>query len=73
MYEFKIDDVVQITNPKDKWFPSLIVLTEVKESRLMGYCYMPKNDGEGGAAYRFFKPEDIELIGSAIVIERRHR
>jgi hypothetical protein len=67
----EVGDVVQIVDEADAWFPCLVIVTEVKETRLMGCVLVPEsNDGskKAGQAYRFFRPETVERVGAAIVV-----
>ena len=66
----QVGDVVQIVDEADAWFPCLVIVTKVKEARLMGCVLVPEsNDGSEKAwrAYRFFKPEAVEYVGAAQV------
>jgi hypothetical protein len=67
----QVGDVVQIVDEADAWFPCLVLVTEVKATRLMGCVLVPEsNDGskKAGQAYRFFKPEAVEYVGAAQVV-----
>lgn len=61
--ELAVNDVVQITNPEHKWYPSLVVISELG-NKIMGYCHIPLQ----GDAYIFLKRADIEIVGKAIVV-----
>ena len=70
----RFGDVVQIVDEADAWFPCLVLVTKVKEARLMGCVLVPEsNDGSKkvGQAYRFFKPEAVEYVGAAKVVDAR--
>ena len=64
----EIGSVVQITNSKHKWFPALVIVTELKSFGIQGYCTIPSNDGNGGNAFIRLNHSDIELVGKAVII-----
>jgi len=58
------DDLVQIINEEDKWYPAILVVSEVKSWGIQGYTMMPL---QGNAYYRV-KFEDLEFVGRAKII-----
>lgn len=62
----KKNDVVQFTE-NHKWCGCLGIVSEVKPSKIMVGVPMPSNDGNTGTAYIFCQPEDVELIGEAVL------
>jgi hypothetical protein len=62
-------DIVQITNEGHHWFPSLIVVSELKSFGIQGFCFMPHNDGSGtGEAYIRLRREEYERVGVAVIM-----
>lgn len=73
--DFQVNDVVQVTDPKHRWFPSLMIVSETDKQtssgRLMCYCLMPNNDGnQASKMYIFLKTTEVEKIGQAIIASR---
>lgn len=71
MREIQKNDVVQF-NEKHKWCGCLGIVDSVKElpdmrKRIMIGIPIP----EKGTAYIFAEPEDIELIGEAVMVAKR--
>lgn len=58
------DDIVQITNKNNPWFPCLVIVQEIKSFGLQGYTTIPKK----GDAYIRLHKEDYELVGKAKVV-----
>lgn len=70
MSEIKEGDIVQITQEDDPWFPSLLVVSEVKRWGVQAYVIVPNsNDGseKPGHAYRRLKSELFEKVGMAVI------
>lgn len=61
MPEFKEGDVIQITDSNDKWFPCLLIVSEVKSWGVQGYVSIPM---KGDAYYRIDNGK-FELVGVA--------
>lgn len=62
-------DIVQITNPEHKWYPCLIVVSEVKSFGIQGYITIPTNDDKpNGQAYIRLNTNEFEKVGEAIII-----
>lgn len=57
------NEVVQF-NEKHKWCGCLGIVEEVKENRIMVGVPVP----EKGTAYIFARPEELEHIGTAIMV-----
>ena len=58
------DDIVQVTNDDNEWFPCLVVVSELKAFGIQGYTSIPKK----GQAYIRLKFEDYEKVGTALVV-----
>lgn len=56
--------IVQITNDKHHWFPALVIVSELKNFGIQGYCTMPTK----GNAYIRLNYEDFDLVGMAAVV-----
>jgi hypothetical protein len=61
-------DIVQITNSEHKWFPCLIIVSEIKSFGIQGYITVPKNDGSGGNAYTRLNNREFEKVGRALLV-----
>jgi hypothetical protein len=62
-------DVIQIINEENKWFPCLLVVSEVKSWGIQAYVMLPKNDGTGtGFAYYRISYGEFVKIGSALIV-----
>lgn len=69
MSEVEENDIVQITDNSHHWFPSLIVVTELKSFGIMGFCFIPANDGTpAGQAYIRLRSEQYERVGRATMV-----
>ena len=69
--EFKLGDVVQITNEGHHWFPAFITITETKPFGCMGYMISVtsnKIEDRNNPAYIRLCFSDFEFIGRAVVI-----
>ena len=66
--EVQIGSIVQITDEDHAWFPALIIVTELKDFGIQGYCNMPSNDRNGGNAYIRLKKSVYELVGKAKIV-----
>ena len=65
MEQIKKGDIVQIIEELDKWYPCLLIVSEVKTWGIQGYITIPGDDG-GNAFYRI--PNDhFEKVGSAVI------
>lgn len=64
--EIIIGDIVQITNSKHHWFPSLIIVDEVKGFGILGYMHIP--DKSNSPAYIRLNTEDFEYVGKAAIL-----
>lgn len=60
----EVGDVIQITNPDDKWFATLLIISELKSFGVQAYAIIPM---QGDAYYRV-KTGDFEVIGKARVL-----
>ena len=60
----KAGDIVQITERSNKWFPSIIVVSEVKSFGVQGYVSIPMQ----GEAYIRLNKSDYEKVGEAKVV-----
>jgi len=59
-------DIIQITDADDKWFPCLLIISEVKSWGVQAYITIPRNDGEplGNAYYRIAN-DKFQKVGVA--------
>ncbi len=63
------NDIVQITDENHKWFPSLIVVSEVKSWGIQGYTHVPTNDDTPNApAYIRLKEGEYEQVAGQVII-----
>jgi hypothetical protein len=62
-------DIVQITDIKHPWFPSLLIVSEEKGWGVQAVCFIPQSNkiNEVGHAYNRLKHEQIIKVGRAIV------
>lgn len=60
----EVDDVVQIIDEEHKWFPCLVIVSELKEFGIQGYVIVP----EQGNAYIRLNRDSYAKIGKAIVV-----
>jgi hypothetical protein len=69
--EWQAGDIVQITNESHHWFPALVVVSEPKKWGVVAYLPVVDNTPEpNGLAYIRLKNEDIELVGSAVIVTK---
>lgn len=62
------DDIVQVVNEDNNWFPSLVIVSEVKSWGIQGYTYIPCK----GPAFIRLDFDDIEKVGTAnIIMEKK--
>ena len=65
METFEPGNIIQITDPSDKWYSCLIIISEVKSWGIQGYITIPRNDGEPlGQAYYRLKWGQFERVGN---------
>lgn len=57
-------DVIQITDEKDKWYGSILIIDEVKSWGVQAYVVVPLQ----GLAYYRIENEKFEVIGKAKII-----
>jgi len=62
--EIKKGDIVQVTSSENKWYPCLVIVSDVKEFGIQGYTSMPTQ----GDAYIRLKKEEYEIVGEAVVL-----
>lgn len=63
-------DIIQVTDDKDKWYPCLLIVDEVKSWGVMAYMTIPNNselEPNGNAYYRIENGK-FEKVGSAVVV-----
>lgn len=65
--EAKKGDIIQITDKSDKWFPCLLVVSEVKSWGVQGYVTIPHSESVGNAYYRIEKGK-YEVVGFAVIV-----
>lgn len=69
MEELKEGDIIQITDETNKWFPCLLIVSEVKSWGVQAYITIPKNDGTPlGNAYYRIENGKFEKVGSALLV-----
>lgn len=62
-------DIVQIVDENHHWFPSLVVVTELKAFGIQGFVFIPHNDGTpAGQAFIRLKREQYERVGTAVIV-----
>jgi hypothetical protein len=61
------NDIVQITDEAHHWFPSLIVVSELKSWGIRGFAFIPSQDGTG-RAYTQLEKGKFEKVGSAVIV-----
>lgn len=67
--EIEVGDIIQITDESNKWFPCLLIVSEVKSWGVQAYITIPKNDGTRlGQAYYRIENGKYEKVGSAILV-----
>jgi hypothetical protein len=66
----KEGDIVQITNSAHRWFPCLIIVTEVKTWGIQGYITIPNGEETGNAFVRI-NSEDYKKVGYAIYVRAK--
>lgn len=59
-----VSDIVQVTNSANKWFPCLVIVTEVKPWGVQGYTSVPLQ----GDAYIRLNEEEYEVVGKAVIV-----
>jgi hypothetical protein len=63
------NDIIQITDPENKWFPCLLVVSEVKSWGIQGYITIPNNTEEpNGTAYYRIENGKFEVVGRAVMV-----
>lgn len=62
--EVEEGDIVQITDETHEWFPSLIVVSEVKSFGVQGYVHIPMK----GDAYIRLDKSKYERVGRAAIV-----
>ena len=66
MDEIKKNDIVQITDENDNWYPCLLIVDEVKSWGIQGYLTIPGPD-KGNAYYRVSNGK-FEKVGKANIV-----
>lgn len=63
-------DIVQIVDEKHPWYPSLLIVSEVKIWGVQVYCLIPQSNAENQTvqAYNRLKNEQVKKVGEAIVV-----
>jgi len=62
----KPKDVVQITNPDHHWYPTLIIVSEIRKGGVLGYAVVPTNQpGVSGEAYIRLIDQDFKYVGQS--------
>lgn len=62
-------DLVQITDENHRWYPTVIVVDEIKTFGIQGFAFMPTNDGSGtGQAYIRLRTGEFESLGVSLKI-----
>jgi hypothetical protein len=65
----EINDIVQITDEGHHWFPSLIVVSELKLFGIQGFAFIPANDcSPAGQAYIRISASQYEVVGKAAIV-----
>lgn len=60
----RVNDIVQVTNQENDWFPCLVVVSEIKAWGIQGYTSVPCQ----GDAYIRLQAADYEKVGTAIMV-----
>ena len=69
MDELNEGDIIQITDESNKWYPCLLVISEVKPWGVQAYITIPSNDGKQPQnAYYRIENGKFEKIGVAALI-----
>ena len=58
-------DIVQVTNRNHRWFPSLVIVTEVHSWGIQGYSTVPTFEGQ---AFIRLEAGSYEKVGRAVVV-----
>jgi len=65
----EIGDVIQIIKKEHKWFPCILIASEIKSFGCLAYVIAPIPLGDEGCTigeyYIYLQMEDYELIGRA--------
>ena len=64
MPNFNVGDIIQITDSNDKWFPCLLIVSEVKSWGVQAYITVPYK----GSAYYRIEFGKFELVGVAKIV-----
>jgi hypothetical protein len=60
----EIGDIVQIVDKKERFYPCLLIVTEVKSWGIQGYLHVP---GKGQAYYRIGNGKFV-VVGHAVLV-----
>ena len=68
--EIQYADILQITNDSHHWYPSLVIVSEVKSFGCTAYAFIPQKRDTGTAAPAYIRlgKEDYEKVGHAKVV-----
>ena len=64
-------DIVQIVDEKHPWYPSLLIVSEVKSWGVMAYCLMPQSNAVNQTVQAFIrvKNNEVQKVGEAVVVK----
>jgi len=62
----EVNDIVQITDVNDGWYPCILIVTEVKKWGIQGYLKAPMSEG-----FLFYRVENgkFEKVGTAVIVK----
>lgn len=63
-------DIIQITNETHPWYPSLLIVSEVKAWGVVAYALIPTSNDNSkpvGLAFNRINSNDYEKVGSAVI------
>ena len=66
----QVNDIVQIVDESHPWFPSLMIVSELKSWGVQCYCHIPKSNAKNDTvqAYNRLSFDKIKLVGRAVVV-----
>ncbi len=63
-------DLVQIIDAQHKWFPTVVVVSEVKSWGVQGFCFWPSNTEPPKKGYIRLQTGQFEYCGVCRIIEK---
>ncbi len=69
-HELTEGSIIQITDDSHPWFPSLLIVSEVKTWGVQAFAFIPESNVAGPAprAYNRLKTGTFDVVGQAVIV-----